>query len=119
MSGQAERIATYGQFWPYYLTEHAKPQTRLWHMAGTAAATVLLIAAAAAESVWLLLAGVFAGYGPAWATHFLIEKNQPATFRYPLWSLMSDFRMTAVWLTGGLSRELEKAGVISAPSRPK
>ena len=80
-------------------------------MAGTALAVVFLVAAILAWHVWLLLAALVAGYGPAWLTHFMIEKNRPATFRYPIWSLISDFRMTATWLSGGLSRELEKAGI--------
>ena len=80
-------------------------------MAGTGLAVVFLGAAILAWNVWLLLAALVAGYGPAWVTHFKIEKNRPATFRYPIWSLISDFRMTATWLSGGLSRELEKAGI--------
>jgi len=105
------RITTYREFWPFYLSEHAKAETRLWHMAGTGLAVVFLGAAILALNVWLLLAALVAGYGPAWVTHFKIEKNRPATFRYPIWSLISDFRMTATWLSGGLSRELEKAGI--------
>ena len=80
-------------------------------MAGTGLSVVFLVAAILAWHVWLLLAALVAGYGPAWLTHFTIEKNRPATFRYPIWSLISDFRMAATWLSGGLSRELEKAGI--------
>ena len=105
------RITTYREFWPFYLSEHAKAETRFWHMAGTGLAVVFLVAAILTWNVWLLLAALVAGYGPAWLTHFTIEKNRPATFRYPIWSLISDFRMAATWLSGGLSRELEKAGI--------
>ena len=80
-------------------------------MAGTGLSVVFLVAAILTWNVWLLLAALVVGYGPAWLTHFTIEKNRPATFRYPIWSLISDFRMTATWLSGGLSRELEKAGI--------
>jgi hypothetical protein len=109
------RIGTYREFWPYYLREHAKPETRLWHIVGTGAASVLLVAALVTFSGELFLAAAIVGYAPAWFAHFVIEKNRPATLRYPLWSLVCDFRMAGAWLTGELGRELRKAGVADGP----
>ena len=106
-------IKSYREFWPYYLNEHKDPRTRALHLAGTGVTTVLLIAFVFTANIWLLPAAVLAGYVPAWFAHFAVEKNQPATFRYPLWSLISDFRMTAVWLAGGLDRELKRAQINS------
>ena|SRR5438105_12920743 len=108
---EAPRISTYHDFWPFYLREHADPRTRLWHIAGTGLAVVLLAAAVVAYSFELVIAAVIAGYGPAWVTHFLVEKKRPATFRYPIWSLFSDLRMTGAWLRGTLDRELAQAGL--------
>ncbi|MGD0192054.1 MAG: DUF962 domain-containing protein [Rhizomicrobium sp.] len=107
----SERIQTYREFWPYYLREHARPETRRIHFIGTGLSTLALIAATVTGNLWFVPVALVAGYGPAWIGHFFIEKNRPATFRYPLWSLVSDYRMAFVWLAGGLSRELEKAGV--------
>ena len=104
-------IISYGEFWPFYLREHAKAKTRLWHIIGTGAASVLLVAALVTFSYELLFGALMAGYGPAWFAHFFVEKNRPATFRYPIWSLVSDYRMAGAWLTGNLGQELEKAGV--------
>lgn len=102
---------TYTEFWPYYLREHSKPATRAWHYFGTALALSVLTFAITTQSWWFLLAAVVSGYFFAWISHGAIERNKPATFTYPLWSLFSDFRMLFCFLTGQMSRELEKAGV--------
>lgn len=104
-------IRTYADFWPYYLQEHAKPATRAIHYFGTAASALCAAGAVATGNPWFIPAALVAGYGPAWTGHFFIEHNRPATFTYPLWSLVSDYRMFFRWLTGGLKRDLERAGV--------
>lgn len=107
----SEHIGTYREFWPYYLREHARPQTRALHYAGTGAAIVLLATAILTANPWLVLVALVAGYGPAWVGHFFVEKNRPATFTYPFWSLISDFRMFWCWLSRSIDGELRKAGV--------
>ncbi len=104
-------IASYADFWPYYLQEHAKPATRALHYFGTGAASTALVAAGVTGNGWIALGALAAGYGPAWVAHFFVEHNRPATFTYPLWSLASDFRMAWFWVTGRMGRELAKAGV--------
>ena len=102
---------TFAAFWPHYLREHAKPRTRALHYVGTSV-VVLIALGALVSGRWLLLLIVpLAGYGFAWLAHFCIERNRPATFTYPLWSLAADFRMWWLWLTGRLGPELDRAGV--------
>jgi hypothetical protein len=105
------KIRTYAEFWPYYLNEHAKPRTRALHYVGTGVVVLALGALVVTGSLWFLLLALFGGYGFAWFAHYVVEKNRPATFTYPLWSLVSDFRMAWEWLTGSLSAELHRAGV--------
>ena len=105
---------SFAEFWPFYLREHARPRTRALHYAGTSLVVLILLAALATGNWWLLLAMPVAGYAFAWVAHFAVEKNRPATFTYPLWSLVADFKMWALWLSGKLEGELGKAGVPTA-----
>jgi hypothetical protein len=108
------RITDYEAFWLFYLREHADPRTRALHYAGTFTAVLGIVACVVLGRPWFLIAVPIAGYGPAWIAHFFIEKNRPATFRYPLWSFVSDFRMAFAWVTGQIDTELERAGVAPA-----
>ena len=102
---------SFAEFWPFYLREHSRPRTRALHYIGTSL-VVLLAIAALVTGRWLLLAAMpVAGYAFAWIAHFAVERNRPATFAYPAWSLVADFKMWWLWLTGRIARELEAAGV--------
>ncbi|MGZ4134753.1 MAG: Mpo1-like protein [Tumebacillaceae bacterium] len=99
----------YETFWLYYVSEHLKPATRIWHAIGTSCVLLLLLFMIWQRNWWLLLLLPVLGYGPAWFSHFRIERNRPATFQYPLWSLRSDFRMYGLMLTGRMGPEIERA----------
>lgn len=107
----AERFASFREFWPHYLREHARPATRAVHIGGTWAAAAVLVVGLLAGPWWLVLAAPLVGYGAAWVAHLLIERNRPATFTYPAWSLFGDVRMAWLAATGRLPAELRKNGL--------
>lgn len=84
---------TFGDFYPYYLTEHANRTSRRLHFMGTCSALVLLLTAMVTQVWWLVGAALVQGYAFAWVGHFFFERNKPATFKYPLMSLMGDWRL--------------------------
>lgn len=107
-----QQYSSFAQFWPYYLSEHSRPLTRAWHYVGTSLVVLLGLAALVTGAGMLVLAMPLAGYFFAWFSHWRIERNRPATFTYPLWSLIADFKMWGLWLTGRLGPELKRAGLV-------
>lgn len=104
MSGQ--NFNTFKEFYPYYLQEHRHPLCRMLHYCGSTLVLMILAYALTTNQLhWLWLMPV-AGYGFAWVGHFFIEHNRPATFRYPLYSLLGDWVMYAEFLSGRLAKSL-------------
>jgi len=87
------QFRTFAEFYPYYLSEHSNPTCRRLHFVGTSLVTALLAYAIGSGKWMLLLAVPVVGYGLAWVGHFFFEKNRPATFTYPFYSLLGDFAM--------------------------
>jgi len=104
-------MQTFAEFWPFYLREHSRRLTRTLHLVGTTLSLLLLVSALALRSGRLVLLALICGYAFAWAGHFFVEHNRPATFKYPLWSFAADWKMWALTLAGRLGPELQRAGV--------
>lgn len=103
-----ERIASYEAFWPYYVSEHRDLTCRRLHFVGTSLVFVCAALGVVLNPLYFAACPV-AGYAFAWIGHFVFEKNRPATFTYPLWSLRADFRMYFYTLAGRMPAELARA----------
>lgn len=103
-----EAPKTYEEFWPYYVSQHMDATCRNLHFVGTTLVHLAVAAAVITLNPWWLLAAPVAGYGFAWLGHFVFEKNRPATFGHPLWSLRGDFRMYYKMWAGKMNAELER-----------
>jgi len=102
------RLQSFEEFWPFYVGEHLDRRSRALHYVGTSLAIGTVAAAAlTVNPTWLLLTPIV-GYTPAWIGHFIIEKNRPATFKYPVWSLRGDLRMLSYALAGKMADEVER-----------
>jgi hypothetical protein len=106
---QSDRISNFREFWPYYVREHSKPGCRLLHFIGSSAGIVCLVATVLTGNLWFIPLGLVIGYGFAWMGHFFIEHNRPATFNYPLWSLIADWKMWALMITLRMDGEVQRA----------
>ena len=105
------RHQSFDAFWPFYLQEHSNPLNRLLHLVGTGGVLSIVLSALVLLQPLLLLAAPVCGYGFAWFGHFVVQKNRPATFKYPLWSLAGDFKMFFLAMSGRLGPHLDAAGV--------
>lgn len=91
---------SYEAFFPYYVAMHSKPATRRVHFAGTMLGLALALFGLITRRPKMVVALPACGYGFAWPAHWFIEKNNPASFGYPLWSLRGDFEMISYMLRG-------------------
>jgi hypothetical protein len=103
----SKKYRSFQEFWPFYIQEHKQPLNRKLHFIGTSLALGCVATAAARRKPRWLLFAPLAGYFFAWIGHFLVEKNRPATFQYPLESLRADFKMFGLMATGRMNEEIQ------------
>jgi len=103
------KYKTLKDFYPYYLTEHQDIISRSLHFIGTGGFLFITSYAIFTQTWWLLLLSPICGYGFAWVGHFVFEKNKPATFVYPAYSLASDFIMFYHIITFQIGKKMENA----------
>ena len=96
----SRKYNTLKEFYPYYLSEHSNSTCRTLHFIGTFLVFIVLFWSILTQTWWGLGLIPVTGYGFAWAGHFFFEKNKPATFQYPLYSLSSDFILFFEMLIG-------------------
>ena len=95
-----ERYKSFEDFYPYYISEHDHKYTKLMHFIGTSISIYFLIKFILSFNFLIILYALLSGYGFAWVGHFFIEKNKPATFKYPFYSLIGDYKMYLEILQG-------------------
>ena len=95
-----QRLLTFADFYPFYLSEHTNRVSRRLHFGGTSIAITLFVTAFVTQTWWLVAVAVVQGYAFAWVGHFFFEHNKPATFKYPCFSFMGDWKMWWQIVTG-------------------
>jgi hypothetical protein len=112
-----KQFKSFEEFWPHYVAEHSKPATRALHAAGTTVAVTCALALIAERKWRLLPLALIPGYGAAWFAHFFIEKNRPATFDYPLWSFIADYKMVGMMIAGKMDEEVERVKLATSTAK--
>lgn len=105
---KTQDFQSFSEFWPYYLSQHRKAGTRWLHFVGNTNLFFWLAVAAVTLSWKTVIFAVASSYGFAWIGHFFVEKNIPATFRYPIKAGMGDMLMYYKMIRGELNADLEK-----------
>jgi hypothetical protein len=104
----SERISSFGEFWPFYLNEHAHPLNRALHIFGTSLGVACWVMAFLCGSWRWFFAGPVCGYAFAWIGHAFVEGNRPATFTYPIYSFFGDVLMFLCFLFGTLDSQVRR-----------
>jgi len=94
------QFASYQEFFPYYVAMHSKPLTRRLHFGGTVLGAALALIGLVTRRPKLIGLFPLCGYGAAWPAHWFVEKNNPASFGHPVWSLRGDFDMVRYMFAG-------------------
>jgi len=97
---EARRFENFAEFYPFYLLEHSDPRCRALHYIGSTIVILVLLYAIISRHYAALWFMPLVGYGFAWFGHFFLEKNRPATFKYPFYSLLGDWVMLKDFLSG-------------------
>jgi hypothetical protein len=95
-----KQFTTFDEFYPFYLSQHSNIFCRLFHFIGTSVGISCFILSLFTAQPLLILGGIILGYIFSWIGHLFFEKNKPATFHYPIYSLMGDFKMFREMLFG-------------------
>lgn len=103
-----KRYESFEEFWPFYVREHSNKTNRRLHFVGTSLAMGCVATGVLTGRLLPILAAPLAGYGFAWVGHFMIEGNRPATFTYPKWSFIGDFKMWSLMASGKMDAEVER-----------
>lgn len=96
-------IKNYSAFYRFYLTEHRNIMSRRLHAVGSSVGIYFFAQAIRQRKPKYFVYGLVSGYACAWVGHFIFEKNKPASFKQPLYSFISDWRMLLDIIRGNLS----------------
>lgn len=102
-------VETFEEFWMRYLQAHRNPTCRKWHYLASVIGIVCMSGFLATLNPVFLLVGVIGAYGAAWIGHFFVEGNTPLAFTRPLWSLIADYRMFFLAISGRLGPHLARS----------
>jgi hypothetical protein len=102
-----QQINSFEDFWPYYVCAHSHPVNQWLHFIATVSLVPLIVIALLYNPWIALLIPIFA-YSLAWYGHYFVEKNKPATFGHPFWSLLADYRMIQMMCRGQMEAEVQR-----------
>ena len=103
-----EKLQNFTEFWDFYVAEHSAPRTRTMHFIGSTLGILIAVLLIIKGFWYLFPLALVPSYGLAWYSHFFIEHNRPATFKYPLWSFIGDWKMVWFMLIGKMNGEVER-----------